>query len=196
LKETDLDNFNKEEFTFSSRKATLEALMLMVPIGIGIATPYYLLWKNSFTADKVREFIIQNPLWIKYGTFIGLAVIIIGIVAHEIIHGVTWALFAKRGWQSIHFGIFWRSVTPYCHCSEILSVNHYMTGALMPALILSIFPSIISYITGNVFLFCFGFFFTLAAAGDFMIIKLLSEEDSDTLVMDHPEKVGYSIYRK
>lgn len=50
-----------------------------------------------------------------------------GIVAHEAIHGIFWAAFAKRGFRSIRFGFLWKKLTAYCHCSEPLEVRPYIT---------------------------------------------------------------------
>ncbi|HPR33193.1 MAG TPA: DUF3267 domain-containing protein [Prolixibacteraceae bacterium] len=118
------------------------------------------------------------------------------MVAHELIHGVVWALAASRGFRSISFGILWKLVTPYCHCREPLQVKHYILGALMPALVLGFIPAIIALITGRLGLLIFGIFFTIAAVGDFMVIWLLRNEHRNTWVEDHPSEAGCFIYRK
>lgn len=86
-------------------------------------------------------------------------------------------------------------LTPYCHCKEPLKVKHYIAGALMPAIILGIIPSLISILTGNTLLLFTGIF-TVVAAGDFMIVQLLYKEDMNDYVEDHPSEAGCYIYRK
>jgi hypothetical protein len=65
----------------------------------------------------------------------------------------------------------------------------------MPAIVLGLFPALLSFITGNVFV-NFGIFFTMAAFGDFMIIFMLLKENKNSLVLDHPSEVGCYIYRE
>ena len=190
------DGYRSEEVTIEATKANMRALTLMLPIAVITGIPYYLLWRDLLTVASLKSFIENNQLWMMHGTLIALAVMIIGIVAHELIHGLTWALFARKGFASIRFGVLWKEMTPYCHCSEPLSVRHYMIGTLMPAVVLGVIPSLIALATGNVFVMAFGLFFTVAAAGDFMIIGLLRKEKPDDLVQDHTSKIGYFIFRR
>ena len=39
-------------------------------------------------------------------------------------------------------------------------------------------------------------FFTVSAAGDFMIVQLIWREDMRSLVLDHPSEAGCFIYKK
>ena len=43
------------------------------------------------------------------------------------------------------------------------------------------------------YLFVFGFFFTFAAGGDFLILWLLRKEKDTYMVQDHPKKIGCII---
>jgi hypothetical protein len=119
-----------------------------------------------------------------------------GIVAHEILHGIGWSFYTKKGWKSIKFGIMWSFLTPYCHCTEPLIMGHYRTGSILPALVLGIFPSLIAMLTGNLILMTFGFFFTFAAGGDFLILWLIRKESSNALVLDHPDKIGCVVFEE
>jgi len=188
--------FRMEEVTIDATKANIKALTLMLPIAAMVGGPFYAIWHEHLTIEAIRSFIGNNKTWITYGTLIGFLVMIAGIVAHELIHGITWARYSKGGFSTIRFGVFWKELTPYCHCSEPLTVRHYVTGALMPAIILGFIPSLISFFTGNVFVLAFGLFFTVAAAGDFMIINMLRKEKDNDFVQDHPSKIGYYIFRR
>ncbi len=121
---------------------------------------------------------------------------ILGIVLHELIHGITWAKFAKKGFKSIKFGILWKMLTPYCYCEETLNVRQYIIGAITPAIIMGIIPAVIAIVIGNLGLLIFGMFFTMAAGGDFLIINLIRKESSSDLVQDHPSEAGCYIYRR
>lgn len=54
----------------------------------------------------------------------------------------------------------------------------------MPAIILGFLPSVWAIITGNFYLLCFGIFFIMGAAGDFMILMTLKNENPEDLVLD------------
>jgi hypothetical protein len=41
----------------------------------------------------------------------------------------------------------------------------------------------------------FGIIFTIATAGDFMVLWMLRKEKS-TLVFDHPSKIGFIVYKE
>ena len=117
----------------------------------------------------------------------------VGIIAHEMLHGLGWSFYAKKGWKSISFGVVWKYLTPYCHCSEPLPIQRYCFGSMLPALVLGILPAIVAMLAGNILLMGFGFFFTFSAAGDFLILWMLRKEKANALVQDHPNKIGCKI---
>ena len=47
-------------------------------------------------------------------------------ILHELIHGITWGIFAKNHFHSIDFGIIWNSFSPYCTCSELFFLSEFM----------------------------------------------------------------------
>jgi hypothetical protein len=192
----DLEKYRKEEFTFESRNITAEAIMLMVPVAIGVSIPYLTFWKDSLTIESWRIFITKYPSWKTHGTLIAIPIITGGIFLHELIHGLTWAVFAKRKLKAITVGFDWKSFTPYSYCSEPLPKQHYIIGAIMPAIVEGGLPIVVACTTGSFLLFCFGLFFCLAAAGDFLVVQFLSRQKNVDLVLDHPDKIGCYVYRK
>lgn len=190
----DFSNYKKEKLTIDLAKANIFALLTIIPIVIVFGIPFYLLWKNNIvTADLKNYFVNINPI-LKY--IIILLIIMIGIIIHELIHGITWSFFAKNGFKSMKFGVLWKMLTPYCHSTVPLKVKHYILGAIMPSIILGFIPCIIAIIIGNFPLLLFGMFFTMTAVGDFMIINLIRKENGDDFVQDHPSEAGCYIYRK
>lgn len=123
---------------------------------------------------------------------------ILGIVIHELIHGLTWSFFffTNKGFKSIKFGVLWKQLTPYCHCKAPLKVKHYMLGAIMPAIILGLIPAVYAILFGNFSLLVFGTFFTIAASGDILIVYLMRKENLESFVQDHPSECGYFVYEK
>ena len=183
------EKYKKEKMTINVYWANIFAIILLIPTTLIFGLPYYLIWKNVIS---VKDFSL-------HGSFEKLLMIslvmIFGIIAHELIHGITWARFAKNGYKSIKFGIMWKMITPYCHCKEPLKVRQYILGAIMPAIILGFIPAILALIAGNIALLIFGVFFIIAAGGDFLVIHALRNEKKDTLVEDHPSEAGCYVYR-
>jgi len=187
-----LKNQQKDKFVIDIVEANKFAMIIVLPIILVFGIPYYLVWKQELGAilqNFINDTSISVPIFIFLFTFLG-------IIAHELIHGVVWAIFAEKGFKSISFGVIWKLLTPYCHCDEPLKVKHYILGAVMPGLILGILPAVIAIIIGNFGLLIFGIFFTQAASGDFMIINLLKKENMDDYVEDHPSEAGCYIYRE
>lgn len=192
-----IDNNIPEKLTINLVYANTFALLFIIPIFILFGLPYILIWNDQFTIQYIKENLPKaTNEWIYIQGFLFIAVMFLGIVLHELIHGITWAYFANKGFKSIKFGVLWKMVTPYCHCIEPLTVKHYILGAVMPAIILGIIPSIIAIAIGSLGLILFGTFFTLAAGGDFLMINILRKEKFDSLVQDHPSEIGCYIYRK
>lgn len=194
----EFENFIKEKKIIDLEKGNIYSIFGIISIAILYVVPFYLFWKEKFTLRYLKELLIGIEL--NYNIliiiFIVIATIIIGIILHELIHGVTWAIFAKNGFKSIKFGILLKMLTPYCHCKEPLKVKQYVIGAIMPSIILGLLPAILAISLGNVILLAFGTLFTVVAFGDFMIIYLLKSENKDSYVLDHPSEAGYDILRE
>ncbi|WP_207424616.1 DUF3267 domain-containing protein [Desertivirga brevis] len=190
----DLTNYHKEELTMDALKAQLQALLFFLPAIIIFGIPFYLIWPEHFVKGAWKE-AVPDVLNGTTGTIALIITLLVGVVIHELIHGITWSRFASKGLRSIKFGVLWRSATPYCHCTEPLLLKNYVIGTVMPGLLMGILPLLVSILTGNLLLFAFGLFFTLAAGGDFAIINLLRKKSSALLVQDHPSKIGCLIYQ-
>ncbi len=195
--ELNLENYRQEKLTINLVKANVYALLILIPIFLVYGLPFYFLWHQD---NSVAGFIqtIKTTGMAGVSGYIGsmFLIMLVGIVLHELIHGITWAQFAKNGYKSISYGVLWEVLTPYCHCSEPLKVKHYLTGAIMPAVLLGFIPAAVAISTNNILMLLFGGYFTMAAIGDFMIIYLLRNEGMEALVQDHPSEAGCFVYRK
>lgn len=189
----ELAGYVQEELTIDVVKAQWQAIVYALPFLVFFSAAYLLRW-GSTVPDRISD--AFNLPGIQSIGISMLVVLVLGIVAHELIHGITWALFAKQGFRSIRFGVMWKYATPYCHCKEPLTVQHYIIGGIMPAILTGFLPCIVAIFTGNLSWLAGGLFFTLAAGGDFMIINLLRKLPKNSLVQDHPEKLGCYVYRK
>ncbi|MCC6397775.1 MAG: DUF3267 domain-containing protein [Bacteroidetes bacterium] len=121
-------------------------------------------------------------------------VLIGGVLAHELLHGAAWAHFGNKPLTAITFGIHWPTLTPFAHCKEPLSAEAYRIGALTPALLLGIAPSLLAIFAGAHMLLFPGLVFTAAAAGDFLIVWMLRGVRSTQMVLDHPDRAGCLVY--
>jgi hypothetical protein len=124
------------------------------------------------------------------GIVLFTAVMIISVVAHELIHGLTWQVCAKTSSARIAYGVQWKTLTPYAHLRGPIEVNAYRIGGLMPGLLLGIIPYVISLALGNVPMLLFSIIHTLAAGGDGLILWSLRTVPPGALVEDHPSRAG------
>jgi hypothetical protein len=187
----------KEEITISAIKANIYSIAFVVPILLLLGLPYYALWSNEVQSG-IREITGEEgslDFWLVVYqasrlSISSLAFILIGIVIHELVHGITWAIFCKSGWMSIKFGIIWKALTPYAHCKEPLRVGAYRLGTVMPAIVVGLIPALFGIFTGNVAVFLYGLFFTWSAGGDFIMLWLTRNLKKEQWVQDHPDTIG------
>ena len=178
---------NKRMVAIDIVKANVFAVLILVVSAISLFVPFFLIWRGT----PVDTLLGNRVSW---GVFmVGL---LVGTVVHELIHGLVWACFAKSGWQSISFGVLWKMLTPYCHCSEPMRIRGYMAGALMPCIVLGIVPSVVALFIGSLPLLVWGVIFISAAAGDIWMTWLLTKENPNSLVFDHTSEAGFYILDK
>jgi len=174
------DPTNRVEYTIDMGKVNLWVFIMIFPILLLFLLPFLLIWNFELLG-------LGRVILIKYGFII----VLLGIVLHELLHGITWALFATKGFKSIRFGINWKWLAPYCHCKEPLKAKYYAIGGLMPLVVMGIIPVIIALVSGNAALLVFGIIFTWAAGGDIISVYMLRKFNRNCLVFDHPDKIGF-----
>lgn len=180
----DINMQNARKVAIDIVKANVVAMVIMALAALLFILPFFLIWRDR----PIEELLGTTTNW---GLF--FVCMIPGIVVHELIHGITWACYAKSGWKSISFGVMWKLLTPYCHCNEPMRKKPYMMGAMMPCLVLGIFPAILGLIICSLPVVVWGVFFIAAAAGDIWMTWLLTKEQPDCLVLDHPTEAGFYI---
>lgn len=128
-----------------------------------------------------------------------LVVFFVLIVAHEGIHGITWACFAPNHFHSIEFGVIWSALTPYCTCSAPLNRRQYILGALMPTLILGFGLAAVSIALHQLALFLVAQLMILSGGGDFLIVAQVLRYRTDkqnVVFLDHPYECGVVAFEK
>ena len=189
-------NYVKVELTVSAAKANLYALYFIVPIVLLYIPVYVLAWPEQFSFTGLKELVAAHKTILLVSPAIMLGVFVLGAVVHELLHGLTWAVFCKRGLKSIKYGVYWSLLTPYCHCEEVLPLRAYVLGGMMPGLIMGLLPALAGLVWGNLLLFLFGLFFSIAAGGDLLVLWMLRHQKKDDLVQDHPDKIGCFVLVK
>jgi hypothetical protein len=180
----EIDN-SIRKITISPLKANILALIFIAPTLALFYLPFHFLHGIKGFITSFNQF---SPYFIP--------VLIIGILLHELLHGVTWAIFCKYGFHSIQYGVIWKYLTPYAHCKEALKVGNYRLGTLMPGLVLGIIPIVIAYLNGSGFLLVIGLVFLLAAGGDMTMLFLLRKIKKELWIMDHPNEIGCFVIEK
>jgi hypothetical protein len=188
--------YTKTELTLTAAEANVQALVFMLPILVLYMVPYVLLWPEQISLEAIESFVLAHGVQVLLYPFLMLLVFVAGAVVHELLHGLTWALFCQHGVKSIKYGVHWRYLTPYCHCQEMLPLRPYILGGIMPGLVMGLLPALGGMATGNLLLFLFGLFFSIAASGDLLVLWMLRRARATDLVQDHPEKIGCFVYSR
>ena len=168
--------------------ANVFSIVLLIVSAVVFIVPFYLIWGDTDWSTEKGMFGVSGIWW--------LIAFFTGIVVHELLHGITWACYAKSGWKSISFGVMWKLLTPYCHCNEPMGVKAYLAGALMPLIVLGIIPAVVSLIIGSIPLLGWGILFIAAASGDIWMSWLLTKEDPESTILDHPTEAGFYVFPK
>lgn len=184
--------------TISLTVANILSFVLLILFGVVYLSIYLLIWDTEqldmmvLPENNPEEALKEMSVY----CFAFCLALFGGIVVHELIHGITWAIFANKGFKSISFGVMWKALAPYCHCDEPLLVRHYAIGAAMPLIVLGFIPAIISFCTGSLTVLFFAVIFSSAAIGDIMVLWKIRKEPNCNMVLDHPTEAGYLVYEE
>jgi hypothetical protein len=173
-------NETKKDISIPMNEAAGKSLLIAIPIAVIQIVTFFL--THGYPEIPVNSRITAYGLLLLFG-----------ILIHELIHMFAWALFANKSLSAFKLGFQWKSLTPYAHCKEPMDILPYRIGSFAPGLLLGILPWIISLFTGDILLFFFGFLYTTAAGGDFLILWIIRNLRPNTLVEDHPTNAGCYI---
>jgi len=172
-----MNELQKRDVSISMAKATLFGTLIAIPVAVAQFSVFY----------AIHGAAGFEPKWNIPSL---LVLILAGILLHEVIHGVSWAMFGKKPLSAIKFGFMWKTLTPYAHIRESLEVNAYRLSAFMPGLVLGIIPYLLALFTGSGDLFWFSLLHTTAASGDWLILWIIHTIKPGSLVEDHPTNAG------
>ena len=130
---------------------------------------------------------------------LSLVGMVICMVAHELIHGIFFGIFAKNGWKSVSFGFNKAAFAPYCTTKEILTKSQYIIAAVMPTIVLGFALGAAAIFIGNVWFFAVTVVMVFGGGGDFIMIHNLlkiKSKGKDVLFFDHPTAIGSYFFVK
>jgi len=179
------EGYTPNHITMTALEANMYAVVAALPFIVLLVLAYVLVVKElSF---DMKDF------WIAYFLFI------VFVVVHELIHGVTWAMFCEDRFKSISFGFIKEYLTPYCTCSQPMKKYQILIGSLMPTIILGFILGVVSILTSSQMLLIVSVLNILGGGGDLMVtFKLLKYKSpsKDTLFIDHPYEIGTAVFEK
>lgn len=122
-----------------------------------------------------------------------IAIIVISVVIHELLHGIGWAISSGKGWKVVRFNI--SAMMPSCACKVALKKKSYLIGVLVPFVVLGggstlfvfAYPGTVSLLTMMV---------NFIAAGADLLIALNVLKEGSCLIADHPTEAGYIAFCK
>ena len=195
-KELNEKGYTRRDCLLSVKTANITGnLVMLVPVAI-LCVIYVI--ANGFNFMPKAAIAQYGGLAPLYG-LLAFLVSIAGLVVHELIHGIFWAMGARRGWKDVQFGFIKKNLTPYCTCLSPIKKPIYIIGALMPMMILGIGVSIVAILMGNPFIMLFGIVHVFGGAGDILIIAMVLKEKvegRDVLIFDHPYDCGFILFEK
>ncbi len=167
----------KRDLSISMARANVIVLFISIPVVI----LQFVVFIGLHGIDNLK------PSW---NTLLLIAAILLGVVIHELIHGLGWVIFGRKPFSAIKFGFQWKTFTPYAHLKEPVEVNVYRLGAFLPWFILGILTYFLSLILGSGDLFWFSLIHRSAAGGDWLILWLIRSVKTGMQVEDHPTNAG------
>jgi len=177
--------YQKVELKLDALKANL--------LGVAVALPFIVI------EIVIYVILYGNPFMQNHNELLFFVAMFVGIVVHELIHGITWASFAEKGWKSIEFGIIWKYATPYCTCNEPMKKRPMLLAAIMPTIVLGLLPAVSAIVFAQSFLLLFSIIMIIGGGGDMLIIGNILKYHSkagELLYLDHPYEVGTIVFEK
>ncbi len=170
-----------EDHSISPGAANLYALAISLPLVGLLLALYEVLSPKPSPLFRLTGFL---------GILLFIAALVVGIFAHEIIHGLAWAFFGRMPLRRIRLGYQARTMTPYAHALDPMPARSYRIGAALPALLLGALPFIVGTILGRPSVALFGIVFSCTAGGDLLVLWVTRNVDGGAMVQDHPSRAG------
>ena len=179
--------YRQKDFLIGVLQANTLSLLVMLPF-LALAA-----WAYAPFIAAGGSFFLDGQFFLLF-----LAILVL-LVVHECIHGLTWSLFAPNHFASISFGVIWKALTPYCTCNAPLKRWQYVLGAAMPTLVLGIGLTAAAAVLHQNALFLLAEIMILGGGGDFLILLHMFRcrpASGELLCLDHPYECGFVAFEK
>lgn len=177
-----VEGYEPQKKTISILWANVLALALFVVLAVvGFVAMHFIF------GSQIKHFTGFTMLYL-------CLIFFVGIVVHELIHGLTWMAVTRQSFSHLSFGLMAGAV--YCHIDVPMKKRHYVVGALMPLILVGIIPAVAGLCAGSLLWMMSGVALIAGAAGDIMIVNAIRNEPADALVYDHPSEAGCYVYHK
>ena len=177
--------YKMKNVVINTQKAKYLAFLVMFPF---MALTFWLYRHvNGFNLDGI-----------SWGDAVALPLLSLClIIVHELIHGITWAIFVKNHFHAIDFGIVWSTLTPYCACFEPLKKWQYLLGTAMPTLVLGGGGAVAAVMTNQLLLFFAAECMIFSGGGDFQIIlRTILSDKRESVYCSHPYECSLVAFEK
>ena len=178
------NGYREKDVTISSGKAMVLGVICALPFIIILGLCYrFMLIERAYLLEI-------SGIWF-YVMFI--AIIVVSVMIHELLHGIGWAISSGKGWSVVRFNI--NAMMPSCACKTALTLGQYLVGVLLPFLVLGtgsvvflfLYPGTVSVLSMAV---------NFVAAGADLLIALRVMREKGALIVDHPTQAGFvAFYR-
>lgn len=178
------NGYREKDVTFSSGKATVFGVLYALPFItiLGLAYRFLLLERAHLLETGVLSFYIMF-----------IAIIVVSVAIHELLHGIGWAISSGKGWQAVRFNI--HAMMPSCACKTALKKKSYLAGVLAPFVVLGLGSALFVFVYPGTVSFLIMMVNFVAAGADLLIAVRVVKEDN-CLIADHPTKAGYIAFYK
>lgn len=189
-----------QEVLFPMDKVHKISLLVLAVFIILFVVPFHIIWmdemlisyKNYFEYLGNAQFIHLLQGFIQKLIYL-IIILFLSIILHEGLHGVGFFVFSKAGLKEIQFGILWKYLAPYAHCTIPITRGAYMASALLPVWIMALCPLIISFFNGSIYWLLYGIVLSWASTGDVISVWLALKIPSEKLLLDHHEHLGFFV---
>ena len=181
--------YSSHSIQMSFLKANLVGTLFPLPLVFVFSALF--LWLNhartgagfSFTVD------LNFLLWL----FLFYVFMFLLIAMHELTHAFAFLAGCENRWKSIHFGI--KSLTPYCHCEEVIPISIFRRSLLAPLWFIALPLAAAALITGSLYVFFLAVILLFGSGGDMAIFwSIRKYRDKQIRAWDIDDAVGCIIY--
>nr|WP_325204600.1 DUF3267 domain-containing protein [uncultured Oscillibacter sp.] len=178
------EGYKEKDVTIASGKAMVSGVLYALPFVLVFGLLY-----RFFLIGRAHLLEVSGlPFYMLF-----LAITILSVVVHELLHGAGWAAASGKGWSVVRFNI--NAMMPSCACKAALEKKAYFIGVLTPFIVLGfgsvlfvfIYPGTVSLLTMAV---------NFISAGADLVIAVHVLRERAPLIADHPTEAGYIAFYK